>query len=40
MNCVVDGILRTLITDFDSYVVLKEAVSTIRLPVDSIMKQV
>ena len=35
-----DGILRTFIPDFDSYVVLKEAVSTILFPVGYIMKQV
>ena len=35
-----DGILRTLIPDFDYCVVLKEAVNTILLSVDSIMKQV
>ena len=43
-RCVVghltDGILRPFIPDVGSYVVLKEAVSTILLPVGYIMNQV
>ena len=39
MNHVVDGILRTFIPDFDSSVVLQEAMSTIHMSMQCIMMQ-
>ena len=40
MSCISEETISTSFLELDCYAVLKEAMSTILLPVDSIMKQV